>query len=68
MPDYMDDLDAEVGIFLTLWCKGEEFPRPAKYARMSEFLFELRKNVPEDKKIDVIVVNASYGPPPSKRR
>lgn len=68
LPDYMDDLEAETGIFLTLWCKGKNFPQPAKYDDISELVSELRKNVPEGKEIEVISVNTSYRPPPSKRR
>lgn len=68
LPDYMEDLQAEVGIFLTLWCKSLSFPKPTKYSEISELVFDLRNSVPENMKIDVIAVNASYRPPPSKRR
>jgi hypothetical protein len=68
LPDYMDDLEADNGIFLTIWCKGKEFPEPSKYGEISELVSELRKNVPENKKIDIIAVNASYRTPPSKRK
>jgi hypothetical protein len=68
LPDYMDDLEAEVGIFLLLWCKRDNYAKPAKYGEISELVSELRKSTPIDKNIDVIDVNASCRPPPSKRR
>lgn len=68
LPDYMDDLDAEVGIFLVLWCKSDKFPQPSRYVDASDLVSQLRKEAPENKKISVIPVNASYRPPPSKRR
>lgn len=67
LPDYMDDLRAEAGIYMVIWCKGDKFSKPTNYASMEELADELKRNVPKEKRIDVVSVNASYRPAPSKR-
>lgn len=67
LPDYLDDLEAEVGLFVTLWCKGETFPSPSKYEDISALEKELFDNIPHEKCIDVVTVDASFRQPPSKR-
>ncbi|MBO9426971.1 hypothetical protein J7444_19710 [Labrenzia sp. R4_1] len=67
LPDYMVDLKADTGLYVTIWCKGETYIEPTKYTESSELEKDLLKNIPHTKNIKVLIVDASFRQPPSKR-
>lgn len=67
LPGYMSDLEAETGLFVSIWCKGKGFVHPAKYSDASDLEKELTECAPKTMSIDIINIDASFRPSPSKR-
>ena len=67
LPAYMDAKQSKYGIFLVFWFKDNNFPNPTKYADSDKLKIHLKELIPEDKVIEIIIIDCSNHPPPSKR-
>ena len=67
LPAYMDAKRSKYGIFLVFWFKDDNFSQPTKYHDPDELKVHLQTLIPEDKIIEIIIIDCSNQPPPSKR-
>ena len=67
LPAYMNAKRSKYGIFLVFWFKDDNFSQPTKYHDPDELKVHLQTLIPEDKIIEIIIIDCSNQPPPSKR-
>lgn len=65
LPLYMEASNTESGIFLVLWYKGNNFNFP-KYETIEELEKTLLSKIPQNKNIEIIIIDCSKQTAPSK--
>lgn len=66
LPAYMADEGTRDGLFIVLWFKNENFDEPSKYKNKNQLLIDLQNSVPDNLRIDVILIDCSQPTVPSK--
>lgn len=66
LPAYMEDEGTRDGLFIVLWFKNENFEEPPKYKNKDQLLIDLQNSIPENLRIDVILIDCSQPTVPSK--
>ena len=68
LPLYLDDLDAEFGLYVALWCKSSKFDKPKIHNTIEDFVDLLNENNSRKGSIVISFVDASPKKSPSKQK
>gem|GEM_PF-5037256 len=66
LPAYMDSKRTRDGLFLVLWYKNNEFPKPQRFATPEELKHHLTTKIPPGYRISVVVIDCNRQPVPSR--